>query len=243
MNRRPPREIPLLNEAEANINRGLELNSHAKNYQEWIYELISPYLSGSILEIGAGRGDFTWRFATHGSLTATEISETLLEHLRIRFRTDDNVQISGPEALDSCEKYDSIVLVNVLEHIQNDEETLRKLFMLLRPGGVLILYVPAFWFLYSDYDSQIGHYRRYRSKELQTLCSHVGLEVLDSRYINAIGGLGWWLVCRIFRRPASQPVSVDLMDRLVIPISKAVESVISVPFGVSLFCVCRKSSK
>lgn len=48
MNRRPPREIPLLNEAEKNINMGLELNSHAKNYQEWIYELISPHLSGSI---------------------------------------------------------------------------------------------------------------------------------------------------------------------------------------------------
>ena len=103
------------------------------------------------------------------------------------------------------EQFDSIVMVYVLEHIRDDHEALRPLFRLLWPRGRLVLYVPAFWFLYSAFDRQIGHYRRYQRRELNEIVRPHGFSVVDDGCVNAVGALGWPACVRSTAAPRLRP--------------------------------------
>lgn len=184
--RRPPRIVPPADVVDLNLAPGLDLNSEASNYIRWIADLVTPHLSGRVLEIGAGRGDFTAIFQERAEIVATELHDGGIAHLRKRFSLNLNVQVRPFDLFgEHDEQFDSTVLINVLEHIQDDEGALKSIHALLRPGGRVILYVPAFWILYSRFDNSIGHYRRYRRKELVSLVRLAGFEVRDSHYVNA----------------------------------------------------------
>lgn len=241
MKRHLPREVPQESVVEENLAPGLELNSGASNYIRWIADLVSPYVRGRVLEIGAGRGDFTEIFQLHGQIVATELSSDSIEYLSDRFRSNSKVDVRAFDIFsNSDERFDTVVLINVLEHIRNDEEALRSIHGLLRPGGRIVVYVPAFWTLYSRFDNSIGHYRRYRLKELRCIGEESGFTSVDGRYVNAVGAIGWFIVCRLLRRDASESVSVGLMDRVVIPIMRKFERVIRVPFGISVLYIGKK---
>ena len=94
-------------------------------------------------------------------------------------------------------QYESIVMINVLEHLADDRAALQSLGGALTPGGRLVVYVPAFMLLYSKFDREIGHYRRYRRPALSHLFEDTGFRVVESRYVNSIGALGWFVYCRV----------------------------------------------
>jgi SAM-dependent methyltransferase len=236
MKRRPNKVVPLQDVADMNMQSGLSLNSDADNYLNWISDLCAPFLGENILEIGAGHGDFTERFSKVGSVVATEVSEGSLEYLRNRFENNRKVQIRKFEIHSTpTQLFDSIVLINVLEHIENDVDALCALSRHLKPNGHLVVYVPAFWLLYSRFDNSIGHYRRYTRRELVDVASRASFHNLNSHYVNSVGAIGWLLICRILRRSASDGASVGVMNRWIIPVVRKFETKISPPFGISVF--------
>jgi len=241
MQRRPPRQVPAETLVEENISVGLDLNSEADNYLNWISDLCIPYLGRRILEVGAGHGDFTNIFREVGDVTATELSIGSLTRLSQRFLSDPKVTVSTLNLSDDpTETFDSVVLINVLEHIYDDEKALRGIFSRVRPGGHVVLYVPAFWLLYSSFDNDIGHHRRYRKSELVAIAKAAGFELVRSRYVNMLGAVGWFVLCRVLRRRASESLSVGLMNSVVIPVMRKVEDRVAPPFGVSIFYVGRR---
>jgi hypothetical protein len=131
----------------------------------------------------------------------------------------------------------------VLEHIDDDATALKELYAGLEPGGRLILWVPAFSSLYSDFDRRIGHYRRYRLDGLTHLLADAGFELVDARYVNTVGAVAWWLLARqLGRTPTARP-GVRVFDRTVVPILRRVESGRRPPFGQSIFCVAGRPGR
>src|SRR6202042_1631471 len=118
------------------------------------------------------------------TVLATDLSERCVKVLEDRFSDVPAVEIVSGSIDAGAQRgpFATAVLINVLEHIEDDEGALKQLAGLLEPGGRLVLWVPAFEFLYSDFDRRIGHHRRYRLPELRDRISRAGLEVLDIRY-------------------------------------------------------------
>jgi SAM-dependent methyltransferase len=130
--------------------------------------------------------------------------------------------------------------VNVLEHIEDDAEFLRQLAEHLRPGGRLLIFVPAFETLYSDFDRAIGHHRRYRLSTMATTVDKAGLEVADVRYVNSVGAVAWWMMVKQLRQTPARTAAVKLYDRAIVPALRRREARRPPKFGQSVFCVARK---
>jgi len=131
----------------------------------------------------------------------------------------------------------STLLVNVLEHLPNDVDSLSHLGPLVGPGGTIVTFVPAFDLLYSHFDRTVGHYRRYRKASLTETFTAAGLEPRLVRYVNLPGWFSWLLVVRVARLNPSRCCLVKAHDRLVLPMVRVVESLLAPPFGQSLLGV------
>ncbi len=229
--------------ADLQLLEVLEDLEQTKNYSAWILELIAPHVSGRILEVGAGRGTYSTYFAERGYLTALEPSPTHSEALRERLKDHSNAvvitaQLDGAAAPGS---YDTVVLLNVLEHIPDDHQALGDIYESLAPGGKMVLWVPAFEALYGKFDQRIGHYRRYRRDQLLALVHHVGFQQVTARYTNLPGFFAWWLVVRVLGRVPTAGRLATIYDRYFIPVIRRVERFLRPPIGQSLLVVAQRS--
>jgi SAM-dependent methyltransferase len=226
--------------ADAELEDTLDNLDGADNYAAWIFEQVEPHLGEDVLEVGAGHGTFTEIMSERGvRVVATDVSERCVDRLRARFQGNDCVAVvhGGADAAAGHGPFESAVLINVLEHIEDDDSVLRELSATLKPGGRLILWVPAFMFLYSDFDRQIGHYRRYRKGGLRRRLTEAGFTVTDIRYINLVGAIAWFVVARMMRKAPTKGVSVGIYDSYFVPVLKRLEGTRGVPFGQSVFAV------
>nr|MBI3612480.1 class I SAM-dependent methyltransferase [Nitrospirota bacterium] len=222
--------------------------AEAENYRRWILRHFAPYLGTRVLEVGAGMGAFSWlllRETRPMELILVEPADNLGALLRQRFAEEHRVTVV-PGYLDQLAgsaPVDSVVLVNVLEHIENDAEALRVIWDLLVPGGTLLLFVPALPWLYGSLDRAFGHARRYSKPALAHTLDRIGYDTLDLRYFNLLG-VGFWLLAgRIFRRQTLHPRGVRLYDRWVLPWLLKLESSWPPPIGQSLLVVARKPDR
>ncbi len=234
--RRSPKEWSA---ADTELASTLDNLDDATNYAEWIVALMAPHLSGRILEVGAGHGTFTDLLARFGPVTATELSDRAVALLEARYVGSARVTVVHVEDLhDSA--FDTAVLVNVLEHIDDDVGTLRSVGDDLRPGGEVVVFSPAFNALYSRFDSAVGHYRRYTRATLVRAVADADLELVEARYVNAPGALAWYvLATRLGQRPTAG-WSTMIYDRVVVPVVRRVEQWWRPPFGQSLLVVARR---
>ena len=229
-------------EADAALADTLDSLDDADNYADWIVDLMAPHLSGHILEVGAGHGTMSERLTALGSVTASDPSPRAVERLRERFsgRTDVDVIEADAAGAAATGPYDGAVMVNVLEHIDDDVGALRGLRQCLRPDGTLVVFSPAFEGLYSAFDRVIGHRRRYRVSSLATVLDDAGFEVLDVRYVNAPGALIWWAYARRLGRVPTEPGAARAFDRAVVPLVRRFEAGRRLPFGQSVLAVARR---
>jgi 2-polyprenyl-3-methyl-5-hydroxy-6-metoxy-1,4-benzoquinol methylase len=237
----PDRTIPpaAFDDSDAELSSVLSVLEGADNYADWIYQLIHPYLGGQVLEVGAGHGELTERLRRDARVTATDLSKRCIDELAKRFSGDANVEVLQADvaALGAEHReFDSVVLVNVLEHIDEDVTALAELREVLRPGGRICVFVPAFEGLYSDFDRRIGHRRRYRRSQLVTAFDRAGLGIVEARYVNTLGALAWWLTARQLGRVPTRKWSVQVYDRFV-PTIRRFETGREPLFGQSLLCV------
>lgn len=226
--------------------RALEGDADRGNYHRFQFSLIAPHCGRSVLEVGAGTGGFAARFAAAFSglhrLVVTDVDPDAVTHLRRRFADDPVVEVRAlnPEAGETLDRsVDTAVAINVLEHLEDDVAALACLARSVRPGGTVVLWVPGYQWLYSDYDRSIGHFRRYTPATLSRVAQHAGLHVEQCRPVNLLGALAWWAAARKGRTGSPRPTLVRLYDRLVVPTTRLVERRLTPPFGQSILCVAR----
>jgi SAM-dependent methyltransferase len=211
-------------------------------YADWIVDLIVGDLGDEILEVGAGTGTITVRLAEHGHVVAVEPLAGAAERLRAVVPSQGVEVIEGTvDAVPADRTFDSAVLVNVLEHVDDDVALLRDLGARLRPGGALVCFVPAHAWLHSGFDDQIGHHRRYRRATLAEAYAAAGFTVEELRYVNVPGAIAWLLGTRTLGlRP--NDTSTAVYERTVLPLVRRFEPGRSAPFGQSLVAVGRRAT-
>jgi SAM-dependent methyltransferase len=218
----------------------------AGQYFQWQHRLAHSQLGSRVLEVGCGLGNFTRLLADRELIVAIDADLACIDGLRQALPDRNNLitlhmDIMNPSAL-ILKKYflDTIVCLNVLEHIADDRRTLANMHQILVTAGKVVLIVPAFQSLYGPIDSKLGHYRRYTKKTLRLLAKSVGFETIVVRYINSVGCLGWWLNAHILRRTEQSEFQIKLFDRFVVPFLSRIEHRIEPPFGQSIFAVLAK---
>lgn len=213
----------------------------AENYNTWLIDMFSPHLGDTVAEVGAGSGTVTARLADHSQVIAVEPSPLGIERLRARFDGDDRVTVvhGTISTLDDA-SVDTVVMSNVLEHIADDRGALVEVGRVLRPGGKVVLFCPALDAVYSDFDRQIGHYRRYMRRDLCRRVTDAGFDVVEARYVNLPGAIAWWALARVMGRNPTAAGPVSVWDRVAIPVIRRVESLISPPVGQSVLVVAHR---
>jgi SAM-dependent methyltransferase len=228
-----------------------ELMSHAKNYFAWQCRLVTRELGRRVVEIGCGIGNFTGMLLDREAVLALDIEPQCVAQVKSRYRAVSNLEVLncdwGASDWDfdarprlATFKADSCVCLNVLEHIEDDREALRRMAAILQPGGVVVLLVPAFPALYGPIDKQLGHYWRYTRESMRQLAGTAGFEIKRAHYMNAVGFFGWWANSHIFKREVQSAGQIGIFDRYIVPVSSRLEGLIAPPFGQSLFVVLRK---
>jgi SAM-dependent methyltransferase len=212
-------------------------------YRRYQHELIAPHCGRSVLEIGAGRGEFAAQFTGLDRLVVTDTDPGAVEVLRRRFADRPEVRAArvalGGET-PAVEPVDAVVAINVLEHIEDDAGALRSMAALVRPGGRLVLWVPGYPRLYGEFDARVGHVRRYTPATLREAFLRAGLEVDRCHPVNLLGGVAWWWAVRRGGACRPDPRLVRLYDRWVVPVTRSLERVVRVPFGQSVLGVARR---
>jgi len=218
----------------------LESLESASRYADWIAKLMQEFVTGRVLEVGAGHGVITERLARLGPVVAAEPSPRAAARLRDRTAGIDGVQVVECDLTEAATlgPFDTAVAVNVLEHIVDDVGALRSLRSALSPGGNVVLFVPAFELLYSRFDAQVGHIRRYRRSTMSDVLGAAGFAITEMRYVNAPGALLWLVFNRLLALPPS-PTAIRAYDRVVVPLVRAIETGRRAPFGQSLLAVGR----
>jgi SAM-dependent methyltransferase len=240
----PPSAPVSFDEADVELAETLDSLDDAHNYRRWIFDLLEPYLGPRVLEVGAGHGTFTELLAPGRHVVATDMSPRCAAVLRDRFWGDPAVEVleADLEAAAVAGPFDAAVMINVLEHIEDDAAALSDLSALLVPAGRLILWVPAFAALYSEFDRRIGHYRRYDIRGLSAKLSDAGFRVDDIRYVNTLGAFAWWVVARQLHRTPTGTTGVQIFDRLFVPVVRRLERGHRPPFGQSIFAVASRDA-
>jgi len=227
-------------------HRVLESLGSAKNYIAWLASLARPFLGDDPIEIGAGAGDYAaaWLAEDLARITLTEADPHLLGELRSRFGRDARVAVCELDVTTSPQaEHSAVVAFNVLEHIEDDVGALRSARNLLRPGGAIVMLVPAFEFATSRFDHDIGHHRRYTRKTLGAAYRNAGIDVERLSYVNAPGLLGWVVAMKWLRHAPGEGILLHAWDKFVVPVTRRVEALKAPPFGQSLLAVGRSESR
>jgi SAM-dependent methyltransferase len=220
----------------------LESLTSAVNYNDWLISLAAPHLGEWPIELGSGLGDYAqaWLDAGVPRITTTEIDTSRLAGLRSRFAGDARVEVESFDILAPPERqHSALVAFNVLEHIPDHVGALQAAHLLLRPGGLVIMFVPAFPFAMSRFDLDVGHVRRYTAASLKSTLSDAGLGVVEARYVNMPGLPAWLVTMRLLRMTPSDGALLAAWDKHVIPRARDWESKHRVPFGQSVFAIGR----
>jgi 2-polyprenyl-3-methyl-5-hydroxy-6-metoxy-1,4-benzoquinol methylase len=239
------------NEKTVYEGRDLESMSLALNYHRWVLDIFSPYLGARIVEVGAGSGSCSELLLMRPieSFTAVEPSvemyQLLKAHLALirssaKIDYHNSVFRQVAASIRSEQEPDSIVYVNVLEHIEDDVNELVAMNETLKKGGRIFIFVPALTWLYGAFDRQIQHFRRYTKAELEGKCQQAGFELIKSHYFDLPGILPWWVKYRVLKSTSLGPGAVKLYDKLAVPFIRIAESIITPPIGKNLILIAEK---
>jgi glycosyltransferase involved in cell wall biosynthesis len=222
----------------------LQSMRRARGLNRWILEQFEPYLGARVLEAGCGIGNFTELLLDRERLVCLDNDPLYVEMLNWRLGHLENVTTIEFDLADSAayaplkqERVDTIVCLNVLEHIAPDEDVLRAYFDLLESGGHAIILVPAHPSLFSPCDEALGHQRRYTTVELHSKLQRAGFDVVMLEEFNRMGVPGWYLNKQLGRRDLN-PRQMRAFEWLL-PIAKLMEAT-RIGRGLSLIGVGRK---
>jgi SAM-dependent methyltransferase len=220
----------------------LQLFEQARNWKAYFRGLMQPYLRGSILEVGAGLGANTRDFANldFDRWTCLEPDAKLLEQIHAGIAPLDRheVILGNLDRVDRARRFDVILYIDVLEHIEDDSGELRDAASRLQPGGVLIVLAPAHSWLFTPFDRAIGHYRRYNKESLER-AAPAGLRCERLVYLDCAGLLASLGNRLVLDRSMPSAAQIRIWDRLLVPCSRVLDPFLAGTLGKSILGVWR----
>lgn len=228
----------------------LDVVAEAENFNRWMYDQIKGHCQGRILEIGSGIGNISRFFLE-------DKKELVVSDLRKNYREALQQELSsyatlgGVLDLDIVDPafdqkfaqllgtFDTVFALNVVEHIEDDTLAIKNCMKLLKKGGKLIILVPAYQALYNQFDKELYHYRRYTKTTLNQLFKANGLPLIESKYFNALGILGWYVSGKLQKNKTIPKGQMKLYN-LIIPISKVLDAITFKQLGLSVISVGQK---
>jgi SAM-dependent methyltransferase len=216
----------------------LEALESAHNYNDYLTRLIRESTeSKDLIDFGAGIGTFSKRLRTAGYHVKC-IEPDPLQRQRLEEQGFDTLENITSVADDSAS---FIFSLNVFEHIRDDSVAIREIRQKLKPGGTLLIYVPAFECLWSSLDEKLCHHRRYTETTLRRLVEQEGFAIENVRYADCLGFISA-LVFHLFNRNASMltATSISFYDHWLFPPSRVLDRLFDRWFGKNVYVLCRK---
>ncbi len=249
--------VSAMNQAGVGDALRLELSTIESlvNYHTWIYQEIEPFLGVRLIEIGAGLGTFSDLLIRHHiagqpnrTLELLEPAEGLFAQLRNKCQArhdgllrTDRLRLANNMFTPRVNTFDTALMINVLEHIEDDRNLINHIYSSIQPGGTVVVFSPALPFLYSPLDQRVGHFRRYRKNELSALMKSAGFALEKVQYMDTLGVLPWYLINVLAGSRSFNPLLAKTYDRAVIPITRWVEHYFGAPIGKNVLVVGRKT--
>jgi ubiquinone/menaquinone biosynthesis C-methylase UbiE len=233
----------------AAVEEDLALLSQAHNYRNWLFSFVQPHLGRRVLEIGSGIGNYSSFMLDRERLWVSDYDGHYVKLLQEKFHSQPHVtsHLLDLSRLDEsqlqqmqAEGMDTVVLMNVMEHIPNDTEALTILARYLQPGGQVVIEVPGLQFLFGSLDEAYGHYRRYNHAEARRLSQETGLQLVNAYYYNFMAVPSWFWVARVKRQQRLPVRSVRFFDQVVVPVVSRLERIVHPPCGSSMLIVLKK---
>jgi phospholipid N-methyltransferase len=211
----------------------------------WMYRRVRGHLGATVMDAGAGMGSFTELMLADGKrVIAVESYPPFVNHLLERFQGREQVAIhqgdlTDKNALRRLPPVDSVLCLNVLEHIEDDLGAMENLREAVRPGGTLVALVPAYPWLFNNMDRAVGHYRRYGRREFLQRLTDSGWRVHKSFRFNMLGLPGWFFAGSVLGRQKPGRDLARLYD-LLVPVFSRLDAAASRLAGLSIVALCRR---
>jgi SAM-dependent methyltransferase len=229
----------LSEQAFAYPGKELETFSQARNWRSYWATALRPYIAGDVLEVGAGIGANT-AYINHSqvrSIHCLEPDPALATQLRSVVRGTPGIVVSvGTICSLAGRLFDTILYIDVLEHIEDDKLELARAVRVLRPGGRLIVLAPAYQALYSPFDKAIGHYRRYDRRSLMA-CSPPSCRLEKADYLDCVGVIASGVNKAVLKQSVPALWQMMLWDKFMIPVSKVLDPLLGYQLGKSVVAV------
>jgi 2-polyprenyl-3-methyl-5-hydroxy-6-metoxy-1,4-benzoquinol methylase len=220
----------------------LEVFQHAKHWKKYFAKKTRSFIKGNVLEVGAGIGSTT-SLLNDGSAKQwlmlepdEQMNSTLREKLK-DLPSNCTVQTGTIDSV--AGKFDTLIYIDVLEHIENDVAEVNKAATLLHEGGHIIILAPAFQSLYSPFDKSIGHYRRYNRRTLKAIKPNE-LEIISSRYYDSVGYFASVMNKFFLKQKYPSLKQILFWDNWMVPISTITDKLFFHSFGKSIISVWEK---
>ena len=236
--------------AQNNITENLNAWNKLDRYSKWIYHMYEKYIGKEVLDIGGGVGTaISFYIDKAERVVATELFENQVNIMNKRFENYQYFKAIQADIMkddfSAYDKFDTIILINGLEHIEDDRKALANMKKLLKDSGTIIICVPAMPGLYCYMDKNVGHYRRYTKGELRVKAKRAELQVIEDKYMNFMGILPYWIKGKLKKdNGGSFSTSIDegesKLYSIATSILEPIERVIKPPIGISEFIILTK---
>lgn len=219
----------------------------APKFNEWMYDTVKPWLGKRVAELGVGRGNMSRFIRRHDTVLLTDYRTDYLAELKAKWseRGSSNVSIAKLDMTSAADYEvlrefgpDSVVFLNVLEHIEDDRAVLDYLYRTVPENTAIVILVPFGMKLYSEFDRQLGHFRRYEKEELEQKMRAAGFTVEKQFFFNKVGMFAWYVANTLGRQRALTPLQLKIYNALT-PIFKVIDPMLPTP-GLSTVVIGRK---
>jgi len=226
----------------------LSLFETANNWKKYFASLIRKYIKNKVLEVGAGLG------ATTILLNNNSASEWIMLEPDEQMAKELEKKISGKQLPSNCKlmkgtltqlpagmKFETILYIDVLEHIKEDENELKKASEFLKEDGYLVVLAPAFQSLYSRFDEAIGHYRRYTASQLKSI-TPTNMELVNIQYLDSTGFFSSLANRLMLKQSYPTANQISFWDKWMIPVSRITDNILLHSFGKTILAIWKKDN-
>jgi SAM-dependent methyltransferase len=227
----------------------LKLFARAGRWKQYWSSQLRPFIQGAVLEVGAGIGANTLRLRSGSERrwVCLEPDPSLAAALREQLADTPlnptaEVVTGTLDALEPAERFDSILYIDVLEHIEDDRGELERAAQHLAPGGQLIILAPAHAWLFSPFDQAIGHFRRYTARDLSGL-TPPGVRLVSAFYLDSVGLLASAANRLLLRQSLPSTRQIQVWDSLMVPCSRWIDPFTGYRAGKSVVAIWKRSSQ
>ena len=219
----------------------LEIFDKAVFWRKYIYLLVKKYLKNDLLEVGAGIGSFTKNYKNDFTqITLTELDKHNIKKLKKRFK-NTKIKIESKFTSKINRKFNSILYMNVLEHIKNDKREINTSLSKLNKKGYLIILVPAHNELYTKFDKEIGHFRRYKINFFQKL-KLKNSKIVKLQYLDCLGYFLYYMNKMFYKNEIYPSESkIFIWDKFFTPLTFLFDKFLNYKFGKNVLCIIKKN--